>query len=90
MICRHGCLTVICYNELRDLTASWLHEVCYDGAVEPPSQPLTSEAIVPTSANRRDDARADVHARGFWGRQQGAFLILGCFIPMHLAIVGLR
>ena len=34
---------------------------------------LTGEAIVRTSANRRDDARADIHARGFWGRQQGAF-----------------
>ena len=73
MICRHGGLTFIRHNELRDLTASWLHEVCHDVAVEPPLQPLTGEAIVPASANRRDDARADIHARGFWGRRQGAF-----------------
>ena len=58
---------------LRNLTASWLHEVCHDVAVEPPLQPLTDEAIVPTSANHRDDARADVHARGFLGRRQCAF-----------------
>ena len=68
MICRHGGLTFIRHNELRDLTASWLHDVCHDVAVEPPLQPLTGEAIVPTSANCRDDARADIHARGFWGR----------------------
>ena len=91
MICRHGGLTFICHNELRDLTVSWLHEVCHDVAVEPPLQPLTGEAIVPTSANCRDDARADIHVRGFWrGRRQGAFLILGCFIPKYLAIARLR
>ena len=36
MICRHGALTFIHHNELRDLTASWLQDVCYDVAVEPP------------------------------------------------------
>ena len=75
MICRHGGLTFIRHNELRNLTASWLHEVCHDVVVEPPLQPLTSKALVPAPANRRDDARADIHARGFWGRQQGTFLI---------------
>ena len=42
MICRHGGLTFICHNELRDLTASWLHEVGCDVAVKPHLQPLTS------------------------------------------------
>ena len=73
MICCHGGLTFIHHNELRDLTVSWLHEVCHNVAVEPPLQPLTGEAIVPTSGNHRDDARADIHARGFWGRRQSAF-----------------
>ena len=90
MSCCHGGLTFIRHNEERDLTASWLHEVCHDVAIEPPLQPLTSEAIVPTSANCRDDARADIHPREFWGRRQCAFLILGCSIPTHLAIAGLR
>ena len=76
MICRHGGLTFVCHNELRDLTASWLHEVCHDVAAEPPLQPLTGESLVPASANRGDDVRADIHARGFWGRRQSAFLIL--------------
>ena len=55
MICHHSGLTFIHHNGLRDLTASWLHEV----AAEPPLQPLTGEALVPASANLRDDARAD-------------------------------
>ena len=69
MIYHHGGLTFIRHNELRNLTASWLHEVCHDVVVEHPLQPLTGEALVLASANFRDDARADIHARGFWGRQ---------------------
>ena len=84
MICHHSGLTFIPHNELRDLTASWLHEVCHDVADEPPLQPLNGEALVPESANRGDDARADIYTRGFWGRRQCAFLISGCFILMHL------
>ena len=90
MICDHGGLTFIRHNELRNLTAIWLYEVCHDVVVEPSLQPLTGEALVLASANHRDDVRADIHVRGFWSRSQGAFLILGCFIPMHLAITRLR
>ena len=68
MICQHGGLTFIHHNELGNLTASWLHEVYHDMACEPPLQSPTGEALVPASANRRDDARVDIHARGFWGR----------------------
>ena len=73
MICCHGGLTFIRHNELRDLIVSWLYEVCHDVAIEPPLQPLTGEAGVPLSANRRDDARVDIHATGFWSRRQSAF-----------------
>ena len=38
MICRYGGLTFIRHNGLRDLTASWLQEVCHD---EPPLQLYT-------------------------------------------------
>ena len=60
---------------------SWLHEECHDVIVEPPLQWLTGEAPVPASSNRRDDVRADIHARGFWGRRQGAFFDIRVFHP---------
>ena len=63
MIRCHSRLTFIHHNELRDLTASWLHEVCHVVSVEPPLQPLNGEAFVPTSANSRVVARADIRAR---------------------------
>ena len=81
MICRHGRLTFIHHNELQDLTASWLHEVCHDMAAEPPLQPLNGEALVPAYANRRDDARGDICARGFWSRRQSAFFDIRVFHP---------
>ena len=73
MICPHGGLPIMRHNDIRDITANWLSEVCHDVEREPPLLPLTGETIIPLSANRRDDARADIRGRGFWGRQQSAF-----------------
>ena len=80
MICKHGGLTFIHHNDLRNITAEWLSKVCYDVAIEPPLQPLTGESIEPRSANRQDEARADIHARGFWGQRQSAFFDVRVFI----------
>ena len=71
MICWNSGLTFVCHNEIRDLTAEWLNKVCYDVATEPPLQQLSGEAIVPMTANRQDEARADIHARGFLGATAG-------------------
>jgi len=81
MICKHGGLTFIHHNELRNLAADWLKEVCHNVVVEPTMLSLDGEAIAPASANRSNEARADVHATGFWGRQQGAFFDIRVFHP---------
>ena len=44
-------------------------------------QPLTGENIIPATANRQDDARADIHVRGFWGHRQSAFFDVRVFHP---------
>ena len=75
MICKHGGLTSVCHNALRNTTAEWLSRTCYDVAIEPSLQPLTGEIIEPKTANCQEEARADIHARGFWGQRQSAFLI---------------
>ena len=75
MVCRHGGLTFIRHNELRDLTAGLLQEICRDVQVEPSLLPLDGKTITPASAIRSDEARADVRATGFWGRRQGTFLM---------------
>ena len=81
MTCSHGGLTITRHNDVCDITANWLSEVCRNIEREPPLMPLTGENIVPLSANRKDDARADIRATGFWRRQQCAFFDVRVFHP---------
>ena len=57
--CRH--------NEIRDLTATLLTEVCNDVCVEPALQPITDEVLSGATANSQAGARLDIAANGFWG-----------------------
>ena len=56
------------HNELRDITAALLSEVCSNVRTEPPLQPLSGEQFHYRSANVEDGARLDVSAESFWGR----------------------
>ena len=47
----------------------------------PPPPMLMGEITIFQSANRCDDARADIRARGFWGRQQNVFFDVRVFHP---------
>ena len=73
MICPHGGMTIIRHNEIRDITADWLSEVCSETEKESQLQPITRESIFPKSANKKEEARSDIKAKGFWCRQQSAF-----------------
>ena len=72
MVCRHGGLIVQRHNEIRDLEAEMLRTVCTDVEIEPVLQGITGKKLS-RGANKAPDARLDVHARGFWDRQQSAF-----------------
>jgi len=78
---QHGGLTFIRHNDIRNITAEWLSKVYYDVAIEPPLQPFTGESIEPRSANCQDEARADIHAKGFWGQRQSALFGVRVFHP---------
>ena len=58
------------HNEVRDLTATLLTEVCHN---EPPLHPITTKTFPYATANNTDDACLDVKARVFWCRGQDAF-----------------
>ena len=49
--------SIMRHNELRDLTASLLSEVCHDVGVEPVLQPLSDEILTGRSANVSPEAR---------------------------------
>ena len=54
---------------------------CTDVSLEPRLQPLSGEAL-PSSANKEDEARLDVKARGFWNNDgQDAFFDVRVFHP---------
>ena len=79
--CHKGGFLIQRHNELRDLTADLLAEVCKDVAVEPSLESLTGEKLKLASAISSDEARLDVSARGFWQRGQRAFFDVKVFNP---------
>ena len=81
MNCKKGGVVTIRHNELRDLTVKKLSEVCYDTKIEPIFVPLSGEDLSNRTANRSNEVRLDVRARGFWERGQQAFFDLRVFDP---------
>ena len=53
------------HNEIRDLTASLLSEVCHNVSTEPHLQPLEGKSLRGASASVENGARLDVAADGF-------------------------
>ena len=66
MSCKKGGFVSIRHDDLRDLTANMLSEVCKDVEVEPKLTPLTGKVLGSRTANTTDDARLDIRARGIW------------------------
>ena len=72
--CSRGGFPSIRHNEIRDITAELLSEVCHSVGTEPELQHVTEEQLTHRSANREDGARLDIVATNFWGRdRQRAF-----------------
>ena len=81
MICHLGGIPTIRHNEIRDITATLLTEICHNVATEPLLQPLTNESFHHRSANTEPNARLDIRARGFWNTGQDAFFDVRVFHP---------
>ena len=67
LTCAKGGFVHCRHNEIRDLTATLLTEVCKDVRVEPELQPVTHEVLNGATANSQDGARLDIAANGVWG-----------------------
>ena len=80
LICRCGGYIGHRHDQLRDLTADLLQEVCPNVTVEPLLQPLHGEQLG-RSANTQDSARLDIRATGFWTSAQDAFFDVRVFYP---------
>ena len=73
--CSRGGFPSIRHNEIRNIMANLLSEVCHGIEIEPSLQPVTGEQFEHRTANREDGARLDIVAQSFWGRdrQSGFF-----------------
>ena len=80
--CTKGGYPSIRHNEIRDLTASLLSELCHNVSTEPHLQTMTGEVMSGLSANIQDGAQLDIAADGFWGsRFERAFFDVKVFNP---------
>ena len=80
--CPTGGYPTLRHNEVRDLTADLMAEVCHDVCTEPSLQPLTGETLTGASAISEDGARLNIAASGFWGgRHNRAFFDVRVFNP---------
>ena len=79
--CKYGGFPSIRHNELRDITADLLTEVCHNVLIEPPLQPITGESFNHKSANSDDNARVDIAATNFWSSRQRSFFDVRVFNP---------
>ncbi|KAG0724831.1 hypothetical protein GWK47_039790 [Chionoecetes opilio] len=82
MTCKRGGFVCIRHDEVRDVTASMLREVCRDVSSEPTLLPLDGEQLQYRTANIANEARVDVSARGFCTRGEKAFMDIRIFDPM--------
>ena len=80
LICRLGGYTIMRHNEVRNIEADLLKEVCRDVQVEPALIPLSGQQF-PASTNHQDMARLDVSARGLWAPMEKAFFDVRIFHP---------
>ena len=81
--CSHGGFPSIHHNELLNITAELMSEVCHNVGTEPPLQPITDEHLIHRTANKEDGAWLDVAADSFWGNdRQRAFFDVRVFNPL--------
>ena len=74
--CPTGAFPTCHHNEIQDLLAALIWEVCFDRAIKQHLHPLTRETFRRQATTTDDESRLDIRARGFWGNQaENTFLM---------------
>ena len=88
LFCPKGSFPTLRHNEVRDLTANLMAEVCHHVCNERHLQPVTGETLSGASTIAADGARLDVAASGFCGgRHERAFFDVRVFNPHACRII---
>ena len=72
MICKLGSFITQCHNERRDLEAEFQSTVYSRVEIEPVLKDIYGEQLN-RGSNKAQDARLDIHVRGFWERHRSTF-----------------
>ena len=80
--CKKGGFVTIRRNQVRNITATLLNEICNDVQIEPQLQSLSGEHFDAKTANKHEDARLDISATGFCCSGQKALLDVRVFNPI--------
>ena len=81
MSCKKGSFIYIQHNDLRNLTAIMMSEVCKDTEIEPILTLLSGEELQGRTSNNSNETRVDIGTRAFWEREQQTFFDLRVFDP---------
>ena len=88
LCCPTGRYPTICHNEISNLLASIMTDVCSDVATEPVLQHLSEETFRCRTTSTNNAACLDIHARGFGGNQsECTFFDVRIFSPRCPLIV---
>ena len=80
--CSRGGFPSLHHNEIRDLTAKLLTDVCNDVQIESDLQEITTKTMTKRTANTAEGARLDIAASGFLGgRRERMFIDIRVFNP---------
>lgn len=80
--CPMGGLQTQRHNEIRDLTADMLKDVCHNVVIEPTLQPVHGVHFDSQSTCTDDGARLDIAADGFWEAGRRSFFDVRIFNPI--------
>ena len=61
--CPHGVFPTLTHNEIMDLTAQLLFEVCSNVIIEPSLQPLSEKSLNLLRSNHHDGVHLDIRAQ---------------------------
>ena len=81
LVCKKGGFVSMRHNQIRDLEAMLMSEVCKDVQREPPLLPLSGEMFNLRSTNTASEARLDISARGIWNTVDKTFFDVRVFHP---------
>ena len=73
MSCKRGGFISIRHNDLRELTANMMSEVCKDTEIEPKLTLLSGEELQGRTSNNSNKARVDIRLAVSWNKATGIF-----------------